>query len=80
MYETSPTEVAVMKGLCLHRDHRNDVLKTDQRKSYPRTVPASWERKPQEHSMCVGDCIDSDISKIDLPRKAYCNLYTDTAS
>ena len=24
------------------------------------TVPVSWEGKTEEHSMCVGDCIDSD--------------------
>ena len=23
-------------------------------------VPVSWERKPEEHSLCVGDCIDPD--------------------
>ena len=25
------------------------------------SVPVSWEGKTDEHSMCVGDCIDSDI-------------------
>ena len=24
------------------------------------SVPLSWEGKTEEHSMCVGDCIDSD--------------------
>ena len=24
------------------------------------SVPVSWERNPKEHSMCVGDCINSD--------------------
>ena len=24
------------------------------------SVPVSWEGKTEEHSVCVGDCIDSD--------------------
>ena len=42
------------------------------------SVLVSWERKPKEHSMCVGDCID--LREIDVPRKAYCSMYTNMAS
>ena len=41
------------------------------------SVPISWIRKREGHSMCVGDCIDSD--RVDLSRKAYCSLCTDMA-
>ena len=38
-------------------------------------IPVSCEGKTEEHSVCVGESIE-----IDLPRKAYCSLCTDTVS
>ena len=37
------------------------------------SVPVSWEGKTEEHSMCVGDCIDS-------AKGVLCSLSTDTTS